>query len=406
MSVVDKIRILEAVVRTPTYTVVGYTHARLVYLATAEGATDIWSIDPATGEKARLTEGGVQLVARPVEESPLLVYTRDVSGGRELQRVFAVDLRGGDERVLVDAPPMRVFGLGFDGRRVAFSGATEEEVSLYLAGLDGSCEKLCEVEGIATVTDVNERYVVGFGVLKGDPRAMELFLYDLSTGEFSVYTPREGSVNRTPRLRGSKLLFETTALGGAKLVVYDADEGTLAEAELAYRDYHEYGPTEHTYFDWTEDGKILAVGVKNGRSRVFVDGRYAPLPEGTISGAAVHGDKLYAAVSSLVTPHRVYEVDLETMERRVVIDNRLPPDVEERLGRVRFVTYRSYDGLEIPTYVVESRAEARPHRGLRARRPLVPGGRPVEVLNSIAGRLRVPRGGAELQGLDGVRRGV
>ena len=51
MSLADKVRVLEAIVRTPTYAVVGCSRGRLVYVATDEGESDLWSMDPVRGEK-------------------------------------------------------------------------------------------------------------------------------------------------------------------------------------------------------------------------------------------------------------------------------------------------------------------------------------------------------------------
>lgn len=75
MSLVDKLRLLEAVVRTPRYFLAGYTGGKIVYLSTVEGATDIWALDLSTKHKKRLTEGGIASIAEPSEKL-LLWYIR------------------------------------------------------------------------------------------------------------------------------------------------------------------------------------------------------------------------------------------------------------------------------------------------------------------------------------------
>ena len=355
MSIVDKIRILESVVKTPSYVVLGVTHGRLVYLSTVEGAADLWSLDLSTGSKTRLTSGGISGAARPSEKTRLVVYTRDVSKGRELHKLFTVDVSGGEEKILIEAPPMRIFGIAFDGERIAYTAATERELALYLADLKGVCEKVYSFESLAIATDVNEKYVVGYGALKKNPKSMEIFVYSLAENSIKIYSPREGSVNKAPRLYETKVLFETNAFGENKLVVYDIEEKTLEKPEFAYRDYEKYHPVEHASYDWTEDGRIWAVGKKNGRTKFFLDGKEIPLPEGFISSAAIHRDKLYATHSSLVKPPKVLEVDLTTGETRVIIDNKLPREIEEKLDEVKFIKYKSFDGLEIPAFVVKSK---------------------------------------------------
>jgi len=360
VSLVDKLRLLEAVVRTPRYFLAGYTGGKLIYLSTVEGATDIWALDLSTKHRRRLTEGGIAAIAKPSEKTPLVVYTRDVTKGEEQHQVFVVHVDKEEKKLLFDAPPMRIFGIAFDGERVAFTGATRAEMGLYLGDISGSYEKLVKLESLAIVTDVNEEYIVGYGTFAKNPKSMELFIYSLEENRLKVYTPKEGSINKSPRLNKSKILFETNAFGGNKLAVYDIESGELTRPEFTYSDYAEYFPTENSVFDWTKDGKIWVIGDKNGRTRVFIDGKKVPLPEGTTTNIAIVGDKVYASHSSLTRPYQIYEVDLKTNEVKVLIETDLPPEVEEKLGEVLFIKYKSFDGLEIPAYVVKSNAAPEP----------------------------------------------
>jgi len=360
MGLVDDIRILEAIVKTPTYRVYGVTSGRLIYRSTSEGASDIWSIDLRTLEKTRLTIGGVHGVAVPSEKSPLVIYTRDVTRGREQHQVFAIDCRGGEERKLADFTPMRIFGMAFDGKRVAFTAASEKEIALYLVKPDGSFEKLYSINTIASVSDLNEKYIVGSGMLRRNPLSSELFIYSFETGEFTVYTPRNGSINKYPKLSDSRMLFETNIWGRNRLAIYDIEEEKLSEAKFSEKDYDNYNPLAHVDYGWTKDSKIWTIGSRDGRSRVFLDGKWISLPAGFVSSVALHDEKLYATHSSLMTPYRVFEVDLEKLESRVIIDNRLPENIERRFGKAYFIKYKSFDGLEIPAYVAESNIASKP----------------------------------------------
>jgi len=44
-SISEKLKVLESIVKTPLYGVVGYTHARLIYSTNVEGVTSLWSFN-------------------------------------------------------------------------------------------------------------------------------------------------------------------------------------------------------------------------------------------------------------------------------------------------------------------------------------------------------------------------
>ncbi len=355
------IHILESIVRVPSYSLLGTASERIVYLSTLEGVLSLWSMDKDGGNRKRLTIKSIHGVALPRLESPYVIFIRDVSRGQELHKVFYVDARGGDEKLLADTPLMRIFGIGFDGSKVAFTGATAEENAIYIAKFDGSWEKIYRLDRLAFVTDVEGKYIVGYGNLRGDPRTFEIFVYNLETNEFKAYTPKPGSQNKVPIIRNGKILFESNHEGKNRLYLYDPETGILEKVKFKYPDYEEFDPVEHDSYGWTIDGVIWAVGKKNGRSRLFLDGKYVKLPEGTIHGHPVFiNGKAFVAVSNLLRPPRILEVDVEKGETRVVVENKLPEDIEKSLGEVQFVKYKSFDELEIPMYVALSNDASRP----------------------------------------------
>lgn len=353
--------ILESIVRTPSYSLLGLAGGRVVYLSTLEGVLSLWSMDESGGDRRRLTVEPVHGVALPRPESPYVVFTRDVARGRELHKLFYVDAYSGGEKLLADTPLMRIFGVGFDGSKVAFTGATAEETAIYLARLDGSWEKIHRLSSLAFVTDVKGEYITGSGNLRGDPRSSEIFVYNLDTGEFKVYTPKPGSQNKNPVVGDEGILFESDYEGVNRLYLYDPEAGTLKKVEFKYRDYEEFNPVEHDAYGWSTSGVIWAVGKKNGRSRLFLDGRHVKLPEGTIHGHPVFtGSRVLVAVSNLLKPPRIIEASVENREVRVIVDNKLPEDVERNLGEVVFTKYKSFDGLEIPMYIALSSSTPKP----------------------------------------------
>ncbi len=356
MRLTDKIKLLETLVRIPTYSVGGFTHGRIVYVSNVEGELSLWSISPVEKKPLRLTKEPIHWFARPDPRSKYVVFTRDVTRGMELQKPFIVSVEGGEEELFADTPPMRFFGMVWDGEKLVFSAASATGMGLYLAK-KGSYEKLMDIDTIMYPTDIDGNLIVGSGLLRKNPKSSELFFYDLSTGEYRVYTPKEGSVNKGPMVKDGKVLFESNYEGSNKLYVYDLGEDKLYSPEFKYRDYDEYNPTEHLVYDWLDDDGFWVVAKKNGRTKAFINGKMIASPPGTLGYLAINGGKAYYSASSLTSPPKIYEVDLEKNEYHVLLDNPVPKEVEEKLGKAYFTTYKSTDGLEIPMYVVEAKAE-------------------------------------------------
>jgi len=93
---------------------------------------------------------------------------------------------------------------------------------------------------------------------------------------------------------------------------------------------------------------------------------------GFVSSAVVHGGRAYAVHSTLKTPPKVVSVDLDSLRSEVLEGVDLPEDISRRLGEVYLAEVRSFDGLRVPTYVLESAAAPKPGPagGLPARGPL------------------------------------
>jgi len=361
MKLSQIVELVEEIVSIPRYFVVGFTHDHLLYVSNEGGFTSLWALNVKTGNRRRLIEEPIHGVAKPVAKASTVIYTKDVSGGRELQKVFYVDVLSGKGGLLGEMEPARVIGIAFDGEKAAFSAATAKEAWIYL-GRRGSVEKVYDLKGgRAFVTDVSGDIIVGYGNLRGDPRSSELLIFRLSEREFKIYTPKEGSVNKYPVLNGSKVLFESNYTGGNRLVTLDLESMELKEVRFSYPDYDSYSPLEHVDYGWLRDGRIWTIAKREGRTALFVDGKRMRLPEGFADAATIgEDDKLYVSLSSLTSPWRIYEVDVDRGESRIVVDNPLPKEVGGAVGAVRFAKYKSFDGLEIPTYVVESKRAPKP----------------------------------------------
>ena len=343
------------IIRVPLLTLMGRTKNRMIYITTEGGTMSIWSMNFSGEDRRKCVQGPIHGVARPRPTSPYVMYTRDVTKGMEQHKVFYMDANDGEERLLVEMDPMRIFSMTFDGSSVAFVGATAKENALYLAGIGGSLEKLCVMDTIAFVSDIEDRYIVGFGNMLKNPYTYELFIYDISKGEYEVYSPKKDSQNKYPQLRNGKILFESNHEGKNRLYILDPETKEIERVKFQYKDYEEFDPIEHGAYGWVDGEKIWAEGKKNGRSRLFVDGKEIDTPRGTIHGFPVFiEDKIYLTVSNLLTPPKIIEINTKENKTKTIYETPIPEYIREKFKEVKFVKYQSYDGLEIPMFIILS----------------------------------------------------
>jgi dipeptidyl aminopeptidase/acylaminoacyl peptidase len=367
---------LETLINIPFYYLVGSTKDRVVYISNEDGTYSLWSVDGQTGSKFRMTAEPVEQTAEPRHNANDVFFTKDTAKGAEVHKIYRADASEGNESLAVDVPPMRVEGLATYDDMVAFTGATNEEIALY-ASESGNLEKRAKLGKLASLTDASRKHLVGYGSLANDPRSYELFIFDLSTGEVQEYTPKPGSVNKLPKLKDSRVLFESDFTGKNRLHIYEIETHELSGVTCAFQDHVAYDATEHPYFDWTDDGRIWFVGKKDGEASAFIDGKKVPTPQGYLWGLALQKGKAYVSHTMVIQPLRVLEIDLETAQTRIVIDNPLPIGIREKFGRSRFVRYQSFDGRSISALVVDDGTGV-PKRTIT----YVHGGPWFEVLNS------------------------
>jgi len=355
------VRILEELVETPIYSLVGVVSGgKLLVYSNEGGFASLHLVDPISGGKVRLTRDPILWVAEPPLGSSRVVWTKDVSRGRELQVLYQSDVVKASEEPLAPMEPLRIFGVADDGSKVAFTGATVEDVAVYIAR-KGSIEKVCRLPGFAFVSDVEGDLVVGFGALSGNPFSMELFILDISTGDLRVYTPKPGSINKSPVIVDRSVVFESNAFNPkrSELLALDVETLEVRSVTFKYGDYAVYAPVEHPIFK-VQEGVWVVVGKREGRTKLFLDGRLVETPEGFISGVSYYGGRVYLSYSSLRTPPKVLEVDVASGSSRVILESRLPDSVAGAFGDVKFSYISSKDGVSVPIYVIESKLAGRP----------------------------------------------
>jgi dienelactone hydrolase len=352
VSLSETIEVLETLANVPYIYLIGSTKDRVIYHSNLGGPFTLWSANVEDGSKFQITPGPVEQMADPRHDSNTVYYTKDVAKGGELHKIFTADAIEGKESLAVDPPPMRIEGLAFRGNMVAFTGATKDEMGLYTSKA-GSLKKERAVPPSATLSDASERFLVGSGVLAKNPRSQELFIFDIVSGKFTEYTPKAGSVNKPPKIDGSKVLFESNFTGRNRLHVYDVESGELGPAQFGHEEYAVYGAIEHQNYGWTDDGKVWFVGKKEGECEAFVDGEQFPTPQGYIPGMTVLKDKAYVIHTTAVQPSTIIEASPGMTSNPAVVENSPPPSVSERVGKGRMVHFQSFDGREISALVID-----------------------------------------------------
>ncbi|MEM0365597.1 MAG: S9 family peptidase [Acidilobaceae archaeon] len=361
MSLSRTIKILEEIVNIPIYHVVGIVYGGKILLYSNEGGfSSLWILDPTSGERSRLTREPVMWVAEPPLGSRRVVYTKDISRGRELQILYSIDIISSVEEPIVSMDPLRIFGLADDGSTIAFTGVTSEDIAIYIAR-KGYLEKIVKLPGFGFVNDIRDNLIVGYGSLAGNPLSMEIFIVDILTREFKLYTPKPGSINKTPIIAGDWIIFETNAFNSKvnELYALNTKTMTLSPLTFKYRDYYTYRPVEHIKFK-LYNGNWLVIGKREGRSKVFLDGKLVKTPDGMALGAVYYNGNVYLSYSSLNKPSIVIEASIEKEDYRVILESKLPSDIAESFSRVGFTYISSIDGVQIPLYYVESKLAGRP----------------------------------------------
>jgi dipeptidyl aminopeptidase/acylaminoacyl peptidase len=389
MPLFETVRILEKLVGIPNYWIVGTSAGeRIIYFSNEGGPYALWSID-FSGSKKKLTSSRLQFtqgnnVARPIETSTKIVFARDTAKGAELFHLFSVDTEKADqeETQLSTGNPMRILGLAMlSEKQIGYVGATMEDLSVYLLD-DGHQDRMAKLTGLGGVSDANSIYIVGSGYLNGDPKSQELFIFETGIRQLHIYTPKQGSVNKDPKLNGSKLLFESNFEGKNSLYTYEIETRELLHPHFSGSDYLRYSPIENIFFGWftnqSNKDLIWSVGKRDGEVKLFFDGHILRTPQGFINGVTFVGSTAYYSHCTLASPPKILRTEVSATESSVVVDNPLPLEIEQSLGKAYFAKYKASDGWDIPAFVLKSGTNSKAGRSVI----YIHGGPASEVANS------------------------
>ena len=351
--------VIEKLVTHPLYHLAGISMNRLIYISTLEGSTDLWSSKLDGGEAIKLVERLVSL-SKPRHEDDKILYTLDVSKGREMHKIYIVDSYGKESYEAFEMIPVRIFGLAHYDDLIAYSGSSVNENILYISRLNDKAEKIYSTDKWLFVTDMDESYVIGAGTLAGNPRSMEIFIYSVKENEFKIYTPKEGSFNEPSMIYNNRILFSSNYDGEKKLYVYNIEDEELRKPLFEGDEYKRFRFNDYQNYGFTDDDRIWFIGLYGYRGYAFLDGYRIYHPEGTPENIEVYKNNIYISFSSLKTPNSIYKTTFDKNGWRRIIGRDLDKEIMEKLGEIWIIKYKSFDNLEIPTIIYESKNNDKP----------------------------------------------
>jgi len=329
---------------------------RLLVSGLREGATNVYLYD--RGRLVRLNREPVSGVARPPRGSGRIVVFRDVARGREQHLIYTIDPdEPGVERPLPGMEPARLLGVAYDDEVVVYAAATMEGVALYAhRGGGGTPEKVADLPGIGFVADYRDGLAAGIIARPDEPGRFRLFTARIGEGSLRIHEPpEEGSVTQLAIAPDGGVVYALETPRGARL--YRAEHGGASgRLELPSPGLEEYGPYSFNYLGYTSRGELVAVARREGRSRVFIDGRPVEAPEGIHGAVTDWGGGLAATYTSLRVPPRVVRLP----GGEPLVAGEVPGYVADALGGVGFHWVESFDGSRVPTFTLESRRAPRP----------------------------------------------
>ncbi len=339
--------------------------SEIAYSTNTSGQFNLWKQPSAGGYPKQMTiftENAVREIAWSPDGKQIL-FTADHHGD-EFTQLYLIPANGGRPQPLTAKPQVQ-HHLGDhawspDGRTIAYSGNDRNpadsdvilrdvqgsETGRPLFG-DGYYQPIEWAPGGTQLTAIKAR----------SNTDQDLILVDLVSGEKREFLQNEDAVQRYPgpwALDGSGF-YVGTDLGREFLGLgfIDVETGDLRWIETP--DWNIEG------FDLSSDGRYLAWIVnEGGYSRLHVrdltTGNLLPLPElpeGVIGTMTISpdGSKIGMLLVRPQHPAEIYVIDLASQMLTQLTDGALGGVDEADLVRPELVTYRSFDGHDIPAFL-------------------------------------------------------
>ncbi|MEM1948670.1 MAG: S9 family peptidase [Candidatus Caldarchaeum sp.] len=368
----DRLDVVEQVLRLPELSLVDLSRdgAWAVIVSNLTGSYQLWSFKLADKTVVQVSHGDQRVTyARVSPDLKNVFFLRDFDG-KERHQLFVTSIEGGEKEMqLSDFKDLRLFDFACSpqGRKIALTGSTSESNYLWVFDVyEGRLEPVFKSGGWIFSPSYSESGdVLAFSAnTTGTPRSSEIVVIDFQSGATSVYTPKPGSENTIPKWhpQAMRILFKTNAAGPYDLAIYDIDSSSFTTMGLS-----KYG-VDFTDFGWLSDGGVFwFVARRNGRSKLYVrkdggDVAEVETPVGTITGIEVDRTGSFAVFSwsSLSRPPVLYRVDIKSGKLHLLYE---PAQLRGLpLGKAEFISYRSFDGLEVPGFLLlaEGKKEPKP----------------------------------------------
>jgi dipeptidyl aminopeptidase/acylaminoacyl peptidase len=339
-----------------------------VVLSSVSGSHQLWSIDTEKGSSCQISHGEQRVSFGEITaDSKNVVFSRDF-GGAERHQLFLAPLNGKtEEKQISELQEIRVFDFASSplGKQMVFAGATVNENALWVYDFDSrEIELLYKAKGwrFSPNWHSDSERLAASAKTTNKPRSAELLILNVVNKEAKIYTPRSGSENTSPKWNQKKdqILFKTDARGTYDLAIYDADSEALTHLDLS-----KLG-TDFLTYGWTNDGKsVWFTAVKNGRTKLYWQNLNKkpvelPTPTGMISDIKLDKTDSFFVFSwsSLSQPPVLSKLDLETRATKTLYEQTYDKNIS--FGKAEFITYKSFDNLEIPAYIVLNHGSKKP----------------------------------------------
>jgi dipeptidyl aminopeptidase/acylaminoacyl peptidase len=371
---------VEKVIRIPDLILLDVSKdgSKALFVSNISGSYQLWAVDPKGGDPWQVSHGSDRVAFGDISpRSDFVIFSRDFSG-REQHQLFQVPLtQKVDEKQISNLDGVRVFDFEISptADSVVFGGSTVDTNCLWLFRLDSEeHQKLYQNKHSIFSPRWSEsgKYLVAVTRTTDQPRTSELLFIDMEKGNKpEIYTPKVGSENSFPKWCPKKdderVLFKTNAPGVYDLAVYDRKSKS---SPTKYLGFSKFG-VDIPHYGWTSDGEgVWFVAQKNGRSNLYIQTELGEEPKpkkiqtslGKISNVNLSKDGTYFVYSwsSLSTPPQLSKVDIETGINHTIYKNEFNEGKELKLGLAEFVKYKSFDGLDISTFIVYSQGSKEP----------------------------------------------
>ncbi len=340
----------------------------VLFLSNVSGSYQLWSTDMQKGKTIQISHGDQRVTFAEISpDAEKIAFSRDFDGA-EKHQLFLAPITGQVlEEQVSKLQDIRVFDFAwsYSGKEIAFTGSTSEANFLWLYDVESRSHQPL-YKNRKWIFSPNwckdsKRLVVSARTTN-KPKSAELLFLNVADKKFKIYTPKSGSENTSPKWHPDKdqILFKTDAQGTYDLAIYD-----VASEALNYLNLSTLG-RDFLHYNWTSDGKaVWFVAVKNGRTKLYLknlggDSAELSTPNGMISNIKLDKTDSFFIFSwsSLSQPSILSKLNLKTGKLTTVYKNQYDENLP--FGKAEFITYKSFDELTIPAYIVFNKGLKKP----------------------------------------------